>query len=109
MATKNNLDSHILELRRGAIVIAVLSCLKEKQYGYSMRQQVSKAGLDVSEGTLYPLLRRLEKQGYLTSEWLVTDNRPRRYYMITTPGTEALKALTQELRSLVRAIENLII
>ena len=108
MLSRKSLDSHILELRRGAIVVVVLSCLQEERYGYSLRQKLSEAGLEVSEGTLYPLMRRLEDQGYLGSEWRVAGNRPRRYYKITPLGIKALEMLTLEWRSLVQATESLL-
>jgi PadR family transcriptional regulator PadR len=75
------------ELRRGLAVLAVLSLCAELQYGYSLKQRLAEAGLEVSEGTLYPLLRRLETQGLLESRWeVVDDQRPRRYYLLSAPG-----------------------
>ncbi|HEX5007453.1 MAG TPA: helix-turn-helix transcriptional regulator, partial [Hyphomonadaceae bacterium] len=68
------------ELRRGVIVLAALSQLREPQYGYSLRQALAEQGMMVEEGTLYPLLRRLETQGLLASEWRIEDGPPRRYY-----------------------------
>lgn len=76
-----------MELRRGALVLAVLSQLKNEQYGYSLKQQLAGAGLNINEGTLYPLLRRLESQELLESEWrVVNEARPRRYYKISKKG-----------------------
>lgn len=90
------------ELRRGLVVLAVLSLCAELQYGYSLKQRLAEAGLDVSEGTLYPLLRRLETQGLLESRWeVVDDQRPRRYYLLSVAGKAALVQLTAEWQSLV--------
>lgn len=85
-----------LELRRGIVVLAVLSQLETARYGYSLIQQLTEQGLDIEEGTLYPLLRRLEKQGLLESEWEVGEARPRKYYQISEAGREVLTVLKQE-------------
>jgi PadR family transcriptional regulator, regulatory protein PadR len=92
------------ELRRGVLVLAVLAQCREVQYGYSLKQQLSAAGLDINEGTLYPLLRRLEGQGLLRSEWLVTEDRPRRYYTLSATGADVLKRLVTEWHELVDVI-----
>lgn len=94
-----------LELRRGTVVVAVLSQLHEEQYGYSLKQQLSENGLEINEGTLYPLLRRLEGQGLLSSEWRVVDDaRPRRYYRISELGLQALADLGAEWTQISKAI-----
>ncbi|MBK8137793.1 MAG: helix-turn-helix transcriptional regulator [Chloroflexi bacterium] len=85
-----------LELRRGIVVLAVLSQMATAQYGYSLIQRLAERGLDIEEGTLYPLLRRLEKQGLLESEWDTADSRPRKYYRISPQGNEVLAALSTE-------------
>jgi DNA-binding PadR family transcriptional regulator len=91
----------LLELRRGILVLAVLSQLEEKQYGYSLKQSLSDQGMEINEGTLYPLLRRLEAQGLLASDWQVIDDaRPRRYYQISTEGKTILANLIQEWQEL---------
>lgn len=91
----------LLELRRGILVLAVLSQLEEKQYGYSLKQSLSDQSMEINEGTLYPLLRRLEAQGLLASDWQVVDDaRPRRYYQISTAGKTILANLTQEWQEL---------
>lgn len=82
-----------LELRRGIVVLAVLSQMETARYGYSLIQQLAEQGLDIEEGTLYPLLRRLEKQGLLESEWEVGESRPRKYYRISAAGREVLDTL----------------
>jgi PadR family transcriptional regulator, regulatory protein PadR len=85
-----------LELRRGIVVLAVLSQMDTARYGYSLIQQLAEKGLDVEEGTLYPLLRRLEKQGLLESEWEVGGARPRKYYRISAAGRDVLDMLRAE-------------
>lgn len=85
-----------LELRRGIVVLAVLSQLQSPQYGYSLVQRLAERGLEVEEGTLYPLLRRLEKQGLLASEWDVNEARPRKYYRISPQGRKVLDTLTSD-------------
>ena len=73
-------DKLVLELRRGILVLATLSQLDEAKYGYSLMQELADQGLEIEQGTLYPLLRRLEYQELLESEWNVEGSRPRRYY-----------------------------
>jgi PadR family transcriptional regulator PadR len=85
-----------LELRRGIVVLAVLSQMDTARYGYSLIQRLAEQGLDIEEGTLYPLLRRLEKQGLLESEWEVGEARPRKYYRISPLGREVLTTLSAE-------------
>lgn len=103
-----HLDGLALELRRGAVVLAVLSQLGEEQYGYSLKKLIGASGLEIDEGTLYPLLRRLESQGLLTSRWRVEDARPRRYYRISAQGEKTLRALTEEWRVLSDSIGRLL-
>ncbi len=99
----------ILELRRGVIVIAVLSQLCEEQYGYSLLKLLSDQGLAIDQGTLYPLLRRLESQGLLQSDWRIADEtRPRRYYVISPQGRAALTRLKREWGSLVAAVQQML-
>lgn len=102
-------DKMLLELRRGILVLAVLSQLEQRQYGYSLKQILSDKGLDINEGTLYPLMRRLESQGLVESEWQVIDDvRPRRYYKISAAGQTILSNLTQEWQALVMTMEHLL-
>ena len=113
MVTKKNydtlLDNFGFELRRGALVLAVLSQLSKENYGYALKQQLSELGLEINEGTLYPLLRRLEDQGLLESEWRVIDEaRPRRYYKTNAQGERALKDLQEEWTSLSASINALL-
>lgn len=96
------------ELRRGVIVLAALSQLRSAQYGYSLRQALAERGLAIEEGTLYPLLRRLEAQGVLASEWRIADGPPRRYYTLSAQGEELLVNLTQSWRNLAGIVDGLI-
>ena len=88
------------ELRRGVLVLAVLSLLKKSHYGYSLRKQLQDAGIDIDEGTLYPLVRRLADQGLLDSEWQQGEGRERRYYKLSETGVTLLKRLTGEWQQL---------
>lgn len=103
-----NIDKLVLELRRGVIALAVLSQLESEQYGYSLIQLLSEKGLQVEQGTLYPLLRRLEDQGLLESDWRLEESRPRRYYRISQHGKELLPALQAEWQALVQAMERML-
>jgi DNA-binding PadR family transcriptional regulator len=98
----------INELRRGTLVLTVLSQLDEPRYGYSLKRRLAESGLDVEQGTLYPLLRRLEKQGLLDSEWSIETSRPRRYYLLNQAGRETLDTLTREWRALTQVMEQLL-
>ncbi|MBL8132299.1 MAG: helix-turn-helix transcriptional regulator [Anaerolineae bacterium] len=97
-----------LELRRGIVVLAVLSLMDSASYGYNLIQQLAGLGLAVEEGTLYPLLRRLEKQGLLQSEWDTTESRPRKYYRISAAGHDVLTALRAEWQETVRVMQNIL-
>jgi PadR family transcriptional regulator, regulatory protein PadR len=93
------------ELRRGVLVLAVLSRLRTPQYGYSLRQALAEGGLGIEEGTLYPLLRRLESQGLLVSEWNTEHAPPRRYYKLSAEGASALGAMSQAWRAQARVVD----
>ena len=103
-----NLEKLVLELRRGIIALAVLGQLYDEQYGYSLIQLLAEKGLQVEQGTLYPLLRRLEEQGLLQSDWRIEESRPRRYYIISQQGKELLPQLKTEWNALVRAMERML-
>jgi PadR family transcriptional regulator, regulatory protein PadR len=94
------LNKLIQELRRGILVLAVLSQLKSSKYGYSLINDLSEQGIEIDQGTLYPLLRRLEADGLLQSEWNVEGSRPRRYYRISMNGEKLLDSLKEEWRTL---------
>ncbi|MEQ1779885.1 MAG: PadR family transcriptional regulator [Hyphomonadaceae bacterium] len=96
------------ELRRGVIVLATLSQLRQPQYGYSLRQALATRGMAIEEGTLYPLLRRLEGQGVLASEWRIDDGPPRRYYTLSPHGEALFARLTESWRGLVGIVDGLI-
>jgi DNA-binding PadR family transcriptional regulator len=97
-----------LDLRRGVIVLATLSQLNEAQYGYSLLKSLSDLGLDVDQGTLYPLLRRLEAQGLLESVWKLEEARPRRYYVISAAGRKLLPKLKDEWNSIVAVMKKML-
>ena len=96
-SVKTNL---LVELKRGTYTLAVLSLLKKMQYGYSLLQELEKVGIEIEAGTLYPLLRRLEAQGLLKSEWDTTESRPRKYYLISEDGFLLLDELHQEWKKI---------
>ena len=96
------------ELRRGILVLAALSQLKEEKYGYALINSLAEEGLDIEQGTLYPLLRRLESQGLLQSEWNVEGSRPRRYYVISPEGSTILQDLVREWRNLTDVMKKLL-
>lgn len=101
-------DKLTQELRRGVLILAVLSRLEDERYGYDLISRLAEKGLEIEQGTLYPLLRRLESQGLLTSEWNVDGSRPRRYYQLSQDGKKMLETLTDEWRSLAAIMENLL-
>lgn len=97
-----------LEFRRGALVLAVLSQLHDEQYGYSLKKALADHGLEIDEGTLYPLLRRLEAQGLLRSRWRVEDGRPRRYYRASAMGEQVQRELAGDWQTLARAMKRVL-
>lgn len=107
-SSSDAIDTTLQEIRRGAVVLAVLALLGEERYGYSLRRAVGAAGLEVSEGTLYPLLRRLESHGLLASRWELGEGRPRRYYRLSRAGERALRTLAAQWRDLVDVMAGLL-
>ena len=97
-----------MELRRGSLTIAVLAQLRAEHYGYTLRKALGELGLSIDEGTLYPLLRRLESQGLLTSEWREEDKREKRFYRLSAEGRTILKQLLDEWRALNGALNNIV-
>lgn len=97
------------EFRRGILILAALSQLKDQKYGYALISQLVANGLEIDQGTLYPLLRRLETQGLLDSNWNTEGSRPRRYYVINATGEAVLQALVQDWRALVGVMEHLLV
>ena len=89
-----------LELRRGSLILAVLAELRQEQYGYTLRKALAGHGMAIDEGTLYPLLRRLETQGLLTSQWREEDKRNKRFYQLSPEGARILEQLSAEWRAI---------
>jgi PadR family transcriptional regulator, regulatory protein PadR len=97
-----------LELRRGCLIVAVLAALRSEQYGYTLRKLLGEHGLQVDEGTLYPLLRRLESQGLLLSEWREEDKRKKRFYRLSPEGAQMLTHLLAEWQSIDSSLEQIL-
>jgi PadR family transcriptional regulator, regulatory protein PadR len=98
----------VSELRRGTLILSVLSQLSKPQYGYSLVQILDENSIEIDAGTLYPLLRRLEKQEILESSWEIKDTRPRRYYFLSQTGKEVYTRMCDEWRKMVLNLNNLI-
>lgn len=97
-------DKLRLELRRGSLVLAVLASLRSRHYGYSLRKHLADAGVDIDEGTLYPLVRRLAEQGLLDSQWEQAEGRERRYYQLSSAGETLLTQLSQEWQAMQQSL-----
>jgi len=109
MAAEPNLFENLrLELRRGSLVLAVLAQLRTEQYGYTLRKALADHGMEIDEGTLYPLLRRLESQGLLVSEWREEDKRNRRFYVLSANGKQILKQLLGEWKSIDSSLNGIV-
>lgn len=100
-------DGHLQEVRRGSVVLASLLILAEPDYGYRLLERLDAAGVSVDANTLYPLLRRLEKQGLLTSDWNTDDARPRKYYRTSPLGEELATELLTDWQRLATALDAL--
>ncbi|WP_163195688.1 PadR family transcriptional regulator [Clostridium thermarum] len=103
------ISSLLVELRRGTLVLSVLSQLNKPEYGYSLVQKLEEKNTFIEAGTLYPLLRRLEKQKLLISEWDTTESRPRKFYVLSDEGKEVYKRLKSEWKSISKQLEELLI
>ena len=101
-------QSLVQELRRGVIILATLSQLHEEQYGYSLMKRLEELGMQIDQGTLYPLLRRLEEQDLLQSDWRVDTSRPRRYYVLSETGKKVLIEMTTEWSKIKATVDNLL-
>src|ERR1700684_165433 len=101
-------DAIRLELRRGCLVLAVLAQLRVEHYGYTLRKALADEGLEMDESTLYPLLRRLETQGLLTSEWREEDKRNKRFYKLSKEGKVVLKQLLEEWRGMGESLDRIL-
>lgn len=109
MANKSEIIKNLkLELRKGTLVLAVLSQLKQKHYGYSLVETLNDKELSIDQNTLYPLLRRLDNQGILNSTWEVIEPRPRKYYQLNEMGNEILQELSEEYMNNHQVIYNLL-
>src|SRR5580692_2252047 len=97
-----------LELRRGSLILAVLGALREERYGYTLRKVLADAGLEIDEGALYPMLRRLESQGLLTSEWREEDKRNKRFYRLSADGAVVIDQLAAEWRAINTSLDTLL-
>jgi PadR family transcriptional regulator PadR len=102
------LENLRLELRRGAVVLAVLAALRTEQYGYTLRRTLADQGMTVEEGTLYPLLRRLEAQSLLVSEWRHEDNRSKRFYRLSQEGRQMLRLLAAEWKGINASLNRML-
>ena len=102
------LQGLIVDLRRGTLVLAVLSSLSQPKYGYSLLQDMEKQGIRIEANTLYPLLRRLESQGLLQSQWDTAESRPRKYYTLSDRGRMLQAQLRNEWRQMTCEMENLL-
>lgn len=109
MGTEGDLfESLRMELRRGSLTLGVLVRLREERYGYTLRQALAEDGLEMEESTLYPLLRRLEAQGLLVSEWREEDRRKKRFYRLSAEGEAMLGRLLKEWRAISASLEKII-
>lgn len=102
------LGNLILELRRGTLILSVLSQLEEPKYGYALVQSLEEKGIPIETNTLYPLLRRLEKQGILSSEWEMGESKPRKYYHRTKMGNQIYHKLREQWKNISACMEELI-
>lgn len=101
-------ESLRMELRRGSLTLGVLARLREERYGYTLRQALAADGLEMEESTLYPLLRRLEAQGLLVSEWREEEKRKKRFYRLSADGEAMLRRLLDEWRRISRSLDKII-
>ncbi|MEY4094892.1 MAG: hypothetical protein RLZZ53_2091 [Acidobacteriota bacterium] len=104
----NLFDTLRLELRRGSLTLAVLAQLRSEHYGYTLRKALFDLGLDIDEGTLYPLLRRLEAQALLTSEWREEGGRNKRFYKLSPDGKQILKQLLAEWKAINTSLDRIV-
>src|SRR6201987_1205812 len=97
-----------LELRRGCLTLAVLAQLRQEHYGYTLRKALAEQGMVIDESTLYPLLRRLESQGLLLSEWREEDKRNKRFYRLSPQGERMFALLHEEWQAINTAVSNIL-
>lgn len=92
------------EIRRGSVVLLCLLALRQPDYGYALLKTLDTAGVATDANTLYPLLRRLEKQGLVTSEWVTDDPRPRKYYRTSADGEEVARLLLDDWKAITTSL-----
>ena len=107
-APDNIFENLRLELRRGCLALAVLAQLRQEHYGYTLRKALAERGLTIDESTLYPLLRRLETQGLLASQWREEDKRNKRFYRLSPAGETMLNLLLEEWNAINTAVSNIL-
>lgn len=108
MKKNNKNQNYTTELRRGSLTLAILGSLKRPQYGYELLQTLKDKGIAIEANTLYPLLRRLESQALLNSDWDTTESRPRKYYSLAAEGEAIFSELIEEWRAMQSSIEGII-
>ena len=102
------LENLKMELRRGCLIVAVLAQLRVEQYGYTLRKALADDGLAIDEGTLYPLLRRLETQGLLVSQWREEEKRNKRFYRLSPAGEQILGQLLEEWQNINSSLSKIL-
>jgi PadR family transcriptional regulator, regulatory protein PadR len=107
-AVESTFENLRLELRRGCLTVAVLAQLRQEHYGYTLRKALAVRGMEIEESTLYPLLRRLESQGLLTSQWREEDKRNKRFYRLSADGETILAKLLEEWQTINAAIDRIV-
>ncbi len=107
MPENEQMQNFITELRRGSLTLVVLGCLRQSHYGYALLQSMQEKQIDIEANTLYPLLRRLESQGLLVSDWDTSESRPRKYYTVNKKGEAVYKELMAEWRRMQSNIETI--
>ena len=106
--TENLFENLRLELRRGCLTLAVLAQLRQERYGYTLRKALAERGLEIDESTLYPLLRRLEAQGLLASEWREEEKRNKRFYRLSSDGEQIFDQLLKEWKAINISINSIL-
>lgn len=106
-AAENLFENLRLELRRGCLTLAVLAQLRKEHYGYTLRKELAERGLEIDESTLYPLLRRLETQGLLVSEWREEEKRNKRFYRLSLDGQQILGRLLEEWQAINASVNRI--
>jgi DNA-binding PadR family transcriptional regulator len=107
MTEKESFQNYITELRRGSLTLAVLGCLKQPHYGYALLQTMQKENIDIEANTLYPLLRRLEGQGLLVSDWDTSESRPRKFYTVSEKGWNIYNELLAEWEKMKNSLDHI--